>query len=164
MTFSKLGLIVFATSSLLISGCASSLKGDTYSRDDARQVQTVEFGTVQDTRFVVIEGTKSPIGGIAGAAIGGIAGSSVGGGKGAQVASVIGAVAGGLAGAAAEEQITKSQGIEVVVKMDAGEIISVVQAYEEGKPLQAGDRVRILYLNGETRVAKSNINSYNKQY
>ena len=158
MKFNKTGLIATATALILLTGCASNLQGDVYSRDDARQVQSVEFGTVEDTRFVVIEGTKSPIGTIAGAAVGGVAGSSVGGGKGAQVAAVIGAVAGGLAGAAAEEGLTKSQGVELVIRMnDSDKVISVVQGYEANNPLQIGDKVRILYVNGETRVAKQTV-------
>jgi outer membrane lipoprotein SlyB len=155
MKLNKIGLIASATALLLLTGCASNLQGDVYSRDDARQVQSVEFGTVEDTRLVVIEGTKSPIGTLAGAAVGGVAGSSVGGGKGAQIAAVIGAVAGGLAGAAAEEGLTKSQGIELVIRMgNSDKVISVVQGYEASNPFQIGDKVRILYINGETRVAK----------
>ena len=163
MTIKKVSLIAILSSSLFVAGCASTLTGDSYSRDDARQVQTVEFGQVQDTRLVVIEGTKSPIGGVAGAAVGGIAGSSIGDGRGSNVAAVIGAVAGGLAGAAAEEQLTKSQGIEIVVRLESGEIISVVQGYEENNPINAGDSVRVLYLNGETRIAKNQSSGYTRQ-
>ncbi len=140
---------------LLVTACASNLQGDAYSRDDARQVQTVQYGTIEDVRFVVIEGTKTPIGTIAGAAVGGIAGSGVGGGKGAQVAAVIGAVAGGLAGAAAEEGITKSQGVELVIRMgDSNKIISLVQAHNPKRPFNIGDRVRLMTINGQTRVAQ----------
>jgi outer membrane lipoprotein SlyB len=148
LMFSLVGLSV-------ITGCASKLKGDTYSREDARQVQTVQYGTVLDTRYVVIEGTKTPIGSIAGSAVGGIAGSSVGDGKGAAVAAVIGAVAGGLAGSAAEEAITQTQGIEIVLKLDhSSETISLVQEYDANSPIHIGDRVRLTTVNGQTRVTR----------
>ena len=62
---------------LALGGCASSLSGDVYSRDDARAPQTVRMGTVESVRLVQIEGTKTVIGPAAGAAIGGVAGSSV---------------------------------------------------------------------------------------
>ena len=90
-------------STAMLSGCAPSLKGDVYSREDARTPQVVLMGTIETLRPVQIEGTKTAIGAGAGAAVGGIAGSSVGSGKGGYVAAVIGAVAGGLLGAAAEE-------------------------------------------------------------
>lgn len=141
--------------SLTITGCASNLQGDTYSRQDARQVQSVQYGTVEDVRLVVIEGTKTPIGTATGAAIGGIAGSSIGDGKGAAVATVIGAVAGGLAGAAAEEGITKSQGVELVIRLgESNKIISVVQGHDPAKPFYVGDRVRLMTINGQTRVSQ----------
>ena len=63
-----------------IGGCATSTAGDTYSRDEARRVQSVQMGVVEEARPVKIEGTKSAIGAGAGTIVGGIAGSSVGGG------------------------------------------------------------------------------------
>jgi len=152
---SNIAKTVILAACITITGCASNLQGDTYSRQDAREVQSVQLGTVEDVRLVVIEGTKTPIGSIAGAAVGGIAGSSVGGGKGSQVAAVIGAVAGGLVGAAAEEGITKSQGVELVIRLgDSNKIISVVQGHDPSKPFYVGDRVRLMTINGKTRVSQ----------
>lgn len=154
MTIQKLAALLLISSSLVFSGCASSLKGDTYSRDDARQIQSVEYGTVEAVRMVIIEGTKTPIGSAAGAVVGGVAGSSVGDGKGSIIAGVLGAVAGGLAGSAAEEALTKTQGVELVIYKNTGETISVVQEYEENNAFQVGDRVRLMTLNGNIRVAR----------
>ncbi|MFO6061667.1 glycine zipper 2TM domain-containing protein, partial [Pseudomonas aeruginosa] len=108
----KSALIVasFTAMALALGGCQSSLTGDTYSREEARTVQTVRMGTIQALRPVKIEGTKTPIGSIAGAGVGGVAGSAVGGGKGSYVAAIIGAVAGGLLGAATEARPPPSQG------------------------------------------------------
>jgi outer membrane lipoprotein SlyB len=152
----KRTLLIFVIPLLLLStGCARNLQGDAYSRDDARQTQTVQYGTIEDVRLVVIEGTKSPIGSIAGAAIGGIAGSGVGGGKGSQVAAVIGAVAGGLAGAAAEEGLTKSQGEELIIRIaNSNKVIAIVQAHNPSRVFSIGDRVRLMTVNGEVRVAQ----------
>ena len=100
-------LFVAALLSILLAACASSNSGSVYSRDDARKVQTVKTGVVESVRQVKLEGTKSPVGTVAGGAVGGIAGSSVGGGRGSAIAAVIGAVAGGLAGSALEEGITR---------------------------------------------------------
>jgi outer membrane lipoprotein SlyB len=146
--------IAIIGTALMIGGCATSLKGDVYSRDEARTAQTVTMGTIQTLRPVQIEGTKTPIGAGAGAAVGGIAGSGVGDGRGRAVAAVIGAVAGGLLGAAAEEGLTRTQGVEITVKEDSGITRAYVQAMSEGEIFRVGDRVRIMTVNGTARVAR----------
>lgn len=137
--------------SVLLAACASSNSGSVYSRDEARKVQTVRTGVVESVRQVKLEGTKSPVGTIAGGAVGGIAGSSVGGGRGSAIATVIGAVAGGLLGSAAEEGVTRKDGVEITVKLDGGNMVAVVQ--EADDPFKAGERVRLLESNGTTRVS-----------
>lgn len=141
------------STALTLGGCASSLKGDVYSREDARTPQVVRMGTIEALRPVQLEGTKTPIGAGAGAVVGGIAGSTIGGGKGSMVAAVIGAVAGGLGGAAAEEGLTRTQGVEITVKEDSGPSRAYVQAVSEGEVFRVGDRVRIMIVNGNSRVA-----------
>lgn len=150
--FPTLLLSAALSSSLLLTGCASNLDGSTYSRADARAVQTVRMGTVESLRPVQIEGTRTPIGAIAGAAVGGIAGSGIGGGRGSTIASVLGGVAGGMAGAAAEEGLTRSQGVEITVREDDGSLRSYVQAVDPAQQFRLGDRVRITTLNGTSRV------------
>lgn len=146
-------LAALIASTALMSGCLSSLKGDTYSRDDARTPQVVRLGTIETLRPVKIEGSKTPVGAGAGAVVGGVAGSSVGGGKGSIVAAVIGAVAGGLLGAATEEGLTRTQGVEITVKEDSGVTRAYVQEVDEGEIFRVGDRVRIMTVNGNARVA-----------
>ena len=138
---------------LVLGGCAQGLGGGTYSRTEARRAMTVQFGTVESVRGVLLEGTKTPVGTVAGAAVGGIAGSTIGGGRGQAVATVIGAVAGGLAGSAVEEGATRTQGVEVTVRLDDGQFLAVVQA-DEGERFRAGERVRILRDAGTTRVSR----------
>lgn len=155
MTYQRYLLTASLLLIALLTGCASNLQGDSYSRDDARQIQSVQYGIVEEARLVIIEGTKTPIGTVAGGAVGGIAGSTIGDGKGAAIAAVVGAVAGGLAGSALEEEATKSQGIELVIRLDkSNETISIVQKYDPAHPFHAGDRVRLMTINGQTRVAK----------
>jgi len=71
-------LLSFVT---VLSGCASNLSGDSYSRSEARRAQQVEYGEIISLRPVQIEGTKSPVGAGAGAVVGGIGGSTLGGGR-----------------------------------------------------------------------------------
>jgi outer membrane lipoprotein SlyB len=147
-------IIVVMTACLLLAGCQSELKGDTYSRDEARKIHEVEYATVESTRFVIIEGTKTPFGTIIGTVIGGIAGSAVGGGKGQEIAAVLGGAAGAIVGSVAEEQVTRRQGIEIVVRYDDDLVIAIVQEADPDDPFSKGDRVRVTYSNrGVARVA-----------
>lgn len=136
-----------------LGACASGQGGATYSRDEARRAMVVQFGTLESVRPVLIEGTKSPVGTVAGAAVGGIAGSSVGGDRGSAIGAVVGAVAGGLAGAAIEEGVTRTQGVELTVRQENGQYLAVVQA-DQGERFLPGERVRILRDGGTTRVTR----------
>lgn len=149
-------LIMIATMSLLLAltaGCASGLGGETYSRSEAGAMQRVQYATIVSLRPVKIEGTKSGIGTAAGAVAGGVAASGVSGGRTGTVAAVIGAVVGGLLGAATEEGMTRTDGVEFGLKMDDGREVSVVQALSPNEVFRVGDKVRVLYSSGRTRVA-----------
>ena len=135
---------------IALTGCAGGLGSKDYSRSQARTAQEVQMGIVESVREVNIEGTKTPIGAGAGAVVGGVAGSKVGSGKGSVVGATVGAVLGGLGGAAAEEVVTRQNGIEITVKLDSGRMIAVTQAADE--TFNVGDRVRVLSGGGTTRV------------
>ncbi|ADQ85370.1 17 kDa surface antigen [Methylovorus sp. MP688] len=144
-------LVGIAVMLAMLGACASSNSGSVYSRDEARKVQTVKMGVVESVRTVKLEGTKSPVGTAGGAVVGGVAGSTIGGGKGQAIATVLGAIVGGLAGSAAEEGLTRKDGLEITVKLDSGTMIAVVQ--EADDQFQPGERVRILESGGTTRVS-----------
>lgn len=144
-------MILLAATLAVLVGCASSNRGDVYSRGEARREQTVRLATVESVRPVTIEGTKTPIGAVAGGAVGGIAGSGVGHGRGSSIAGVLGAVGGGLAGAAIEEGATRKQGVEITVRLESGELRAIVQ--EESDKFVAGQKVRLLTTGGVTRVS-----------
>lgn len=147
----KLGLVgVMLLAVVTLGGCASSLSGSAYSRAQTRQVEEVRMGTVESVRQVQIEGTKTPVGTVAGAAIGGIAGSNIGEGKGSLVGAILGAVGGGLAGSAIEQGATRQPGLEITVRLDNGRMIAVTQAADES--FKPGERVRVLTGGGVTRV------------
>ncbi len=148
----RLPLIALAAalSMLALAGCSSQSAG-VYSRGESQVEQVVRMATVESVRTVQIAGTKSPIGALAGAAIGAIAGSSLGGGRGAAVTGILGGLAGGMGGAAAEEGVTRQNGYEITVRMDNGEIRSIIQAADE--QFAVGERVRLLSSGGKTRVS-----------
>lgn len=152
ITFIRL-VLVLLLAALVLSGCVSSRSGEVYSREDARQAHTVMAGTVESVKEVVIEGTQTPVGTAAGGVAGGVLGSTVGSGSGKTVATVAGALVGAALGTIAEENMTRKQGLEIVVKKDSGTTIVVVQ--EADVAFAAGDRVRIITgPDGTTRVSK----------
>ena len=64
--------------------------------------------------------------------------------------NMVGAVVGGVAGSAVEEGVTRKTGLEITVRLDNGQLTSVVQEADE--VFRAGDRVRLLSGAGGTRV------------
>lgn len=147
-------LIIAIAAAILLTACASGKSGDVYTRDQVRQVQTYRVGTIEAIRPVRIEGTKTPVGSTAGAVVGGVAGSTMGSGKGSQIGAVVGAVVGGVVGAAAEEGITREDGLEFDIRLEDGSHISVVQAAQSvnQETFAVGDRVRVLESAGVVRV------------
>jgi len=134
---SLITMIVFC-----LYGCASSMSGNVYSRDQARKVQTVDEGEVIMVREVLIEGTRSGLGGLAGGIMGFALGGTIGGGSGTGVARAVGTVAGAAAGAVIEENATRQTGLEITVKLNNGEVVAIVQGADE--PFDEGDLVRVL--------------------
>lgn len=155
MTLRSFFLIAGLIATVAISGCVNSrLTGDTYSKADARKVQEVRFGQVLSVKPVVIEGNRDgAAGNLGGTVIGGIAGNTVGDGRGQAIATVVGAIVGGVVGKTTEEKLTRKQGQEIQIEMDSGRILSVVQEVKDNAFFNAGDRVRLLELNGVTRVS-----------
>lgn len=144
-------LFIVALISVVLTGCASSLSGGSYSRSQTRVEHSVRIGVVESVREVEIEGTHSGIGAVAGGAAGGIAASTVGEGKGSQAAAVLGAVAGGVAGSAIESAVTRKQGLEITVRLNNGQLIAVTQELDE--IFKPGEAVRVLSGSGVTRVS-----------
>lgn len=135
----------------VIAACAGSRSGNVYSRDQARTAMSVIHGRVLQVNAVQIEGTKTPVGPLAGAAAGAAAGSTIGGGTGKTVAVVVGGLVGAAGGAVAEEQLTKKNGLEITVQLQNGETLAVVQEADE--QFSVGESVRVLRgTDGTTRI------------
>ena len=148
-------LLVLLCMISLLGACVSNLSGEAYTKEEARKVQRVKLGTVENHRLVIIEGDQQ-IGGAAGTIAGGIAGSTVGDGRGSHLAAIAGAVVGAAIGTRAEEKMTRKQGIEYTVRLDSGQLIAIVQQLNENEtPLEKGTRVQVI--SGEnTRVVAYN--------
>ena len=144
---------VLLSTVVLVSACQTApISGDTFARSEVGRAQTVRMGTVYSVRGVTIQSNASRTTTTTGAVLGGIGGSAIGGGTRANAA---GAVAGAAAGAAIGNRVGSSsnQGVEVMVSLENGTKISVVQA---GSPndFRVGDQVRVTTDGTTTRVSR----------
>ena len=139
-----------------LAGCVSSsgLSGDVYSASEAKQVQSVTYGTIVHTRAVQIQGgdDSNAIGAIGGAVLGGFLGNTIGGGTGRSLATAAGAVAGGVAGQGVQGAMNKTQGVELEIRKDDGNTIMVVQK-QCSTPFSVGQRVAIAGSGSQVTVS-----------
>lgn len=148
-TFLILAVIPFA----LVSCFPKELTGDTYSRDEVGQAQSIRTGTVQSVKFVKIQGGQTA-GSAIGAIAGGIIGNQMGQGSGKTLATLGGTAAGAVAGGATEQGINNKQGVEITVKFDdEPDPVAFVQQHTDRETFNAGDRVRVIYGSGRVRVS-----------
>ncbi len=107
-----------------LAGCVSSsgLSGDVYSASEAKQVQSVTYGTIVHTRAVQIQSgdDSNAIGAIGGAVLGGFLETPSAAVPDASLATAAGAVAGGVAGQGVQGAMNKTQGVELEIRKDDG--------------------------------------------
>lgn len=108
-------------------------------------------GVVESARPVAVQ-NEGNLGTVLGAAGGGIAGAQIGGGAGTHIiGGVAGAAIGALAGRGAEKAITKQSGMEYVVRLENGQLQTIVQGAQP--PIMPGQKVFVqLYGPGRSRV------------
>lgn len=149
-----IGIIVWTgIAALLASGCTSTSGRKVVPHSHSGQMFRVELGTVMTVREIVIEGNAdSRVGLYGGGVMGGALGSGIGnGGFGTAVASAAGAVGGMIAGREIEKAVTKADGYEIVVQLDNGDQVMVVQPMDRGSFFD-GDRVRVMIGTNTTEV------------
>lgn len=128
------------------------MTGNTYSRNEAGQAQTVRKGRITEIRPVKIEGGNTA-GTIIGGVAGGVLGSNIGSGRAANTAGAVGgALVGGALGSHAQQAMQNRNGIEITVRLDDGGSVAVVQEVSPSEQFQVGDRVRVLSSGYRTRV------------
>lgn len=127
----------------LLAGCADNINSDHYSTSQTGKVSTVSQCTVRSVRQVGVNdnsGAGTMIGGLAG----GLAGSTIGHGHSSNMLGAVGgALLGGLAGSAAEKGLTSQTGLEYIVELDNGQVISITQG--TGQALGVGQRCLVLF-------------------
>lgn len=135
-----------------LAGCASN-GPDRVSQQDAQQATTVTDAVVLSTRAVVIEGSQSGIGAVAGTLIGSTAVSHIGGQREAMVIGMLGALVGGVIGNNAERLSTREDATEIVVQLKNGDRRAVIQALSK-EQFATGEAVLLVAAAGRVRVVR----------
>lgn len=128
---------------LMAGGCTARQNAASPSSSYSGQSRQLGYGTVENMQVVQLEnsGEGGLLGAGAGAVLGGLAGSAFGGGSGKTWATVGGALAGAAVGYSAQKQMTHKNGLQLTIRMENGEIMTVIQ---DGKTLfNPGERVRV---------------------
>lgn len=126
-----------------LAGCTKDVSPTTYDESSIGASARVEPGVIVSMRKIKID-QNTGVGGLGGAAAGGIAGSAIGGsGRANALGAIGGAVIGGLAANAIEKKINTKEGVEVIVKLNAGSIVSIAQ--QSDLELSVGQRVLVIY-------------------
>lgn len=120
----------------------------------------VEYGTVQESRLISQAASHQsgacPLRTLGAAALGAAVGSQFGGGSGQTVATTVGAVAGAEVSRRRQGGSVQSKPrVELLIKTEAGKLLSVVQDQEPALTFAKGERVRILTTGADARVDKS---------
>lgn len=127
---------------LLLAACGANYGGSTYKGGQARTAHTVQWGTIEQITDATIEDQPTGLGALGGAVVGGVLGNMVGSGKGRTLATLGGAVGGAAAGYAGEKAVGNKRAIEITVRLESGQVMSIVQ--EPDEVFTVGDRVRVL--------------------
>jgi outer membrane lipoprotein SlyB len=142
---------------LFWSGCTFPSSEPLIPQSQVGVAATLRQGTVVSVAAVTIEGDKTNLGTMGGGAIGGAGGAGAAGGRydtGGIIAGAVGAAAGAIVGQAVEEAATREKGQRIMLRMDNGDMIEVVQSAEDGL-FREGDRVDVAVGAGNTRVSMS---------
>lgn len=148
----KIIILTALSTTLILSGCASNIPNQNrYKAEESGIEQSVRYGYIQSVKYVELDKGTTGVGMGTGAILGGIGGGHLGGGWGSVALGVGGAVIGGIAGQAIEKQTSKTNGVELTIRLDSGKVIAITQPVEE--TFNVGDRVKLLNNGQRTRVS-----------
>jgi len=139
---------------LFAAGCTNPNSGR-YAAGDVGQIIETSEGTVVSSRIVDVKGgEQSNVGAIGGGAVGATAGYTVaGGGSGSGLVAILGGLLGAGVGYMIEESARSREGIEYVIRMSDGRVVTLVQNRDgEEEPLPNGAPVLVQYGGDYTRV------------
>ncbi|RJG48723.1 glycine zipper 2TM domain-containing protein [Motilimonas pumila] len=141
----------------IIVTCFTPVTASPYQRNVAKPVNKVAFAKVDSVRYInqqqiqqsQHQGWKT----LSGAAIGGLLGYQIGDGTGQIVATAVGTLLGaGLAQQYQQPQVKDVRLVEMLLTLEQGGLVNVVQDYDANMLFKAGDAVRLLYFDDGVRV------------
>ena len=140
---------------LALAGCAPKT-GASFTGAQARTAHSVSMGVIIQLDEAFINEDATGLGTMGGAVVGGVAGSTIGGGRGTVLATLGGAIIGGLVGTGIERAVTSRDAIDITVRLETGQVISIVQELgPEERFFRVGDTVRVLRgQDGSARVRR----------
>lgn len=131
---------------ILFTGCERNISANTYNARTIGASMRTYPGVIVSMRQVKIEEgdclEDNKTGGVMGAVAGGALGSAIGKGSGNTIATATGAIAGAMAGAYAERSLKTQDGFEYTVKLQSGELRTVVQGKDTS--LYPGQNVMLI--------------------
>lgn len=143
---------VLAALSLTACGTPSQ---DVYNPDEVGRIHEIQEGRVVAAREVDIEAPDSTSGSTVGGLAGGIGTVLAVGGQLGPLGFLIGSAVGGVIGYIVEDVATDGSGIEYILTLDDGRVVTVVQNSAEGEePLPQGAAVYLQYSSNYVRVLK----------
>ncbi len=128
---------------LLLAGC------------DMTATPTIEHGVVLAAAPADQPGENTGAGAVAGMVIGGVAGGQVGEGAGKAVAVVGGIIAGQIAGTAAESAAQPHGGIAYTIRLDDGQVLTILQHLGDGDAVPPVGAPIILEINGSEQTVEA---------
>ncbi|MDP1879552.1 MAG: hypothetical protein Q8K60_01270 [Parachlamydiaceae bacterium] len=144
--FFHTSICLFGLLSLILcfSSCARQISSDVYSARQVGEISITYAGVIRSMREVVVEhGDQlgdNEAGVVAGGVTGGVLGSAIG--RGNLAPTALGAVAGAIAGSLVEKKLKTQTGMEYVVELNNGGLLTIVQGNDEC--FQIGQPVYVL--------------------
>lgn len=136
-------LILLMCSTLLLCACAPDVSSDHYVANNVGTAQRVQYGKIIKAKPVVIASHNAGTGSMVGTAAGATVGSALGDTTRMNILGALGgALIGGIAGHEIGKRAGNQTGIQYIVQLENGRVVSLVQS---ARPLLAvGQRVMLL--------------------
>lgn len=146
-------MLILVAGLSILSGCANvPASSQVYSSNQVLRVSTLQEGVVVRTRPIQIQSAMQTGAGYAmGGTAGALAGALVSDSRARWLLGALGGSIGALAGNAIERAAAARPGLEIVVKLDNGQLQVISQ--EADVQIAPGQRVMVVGQQGNVRVA-----------
>ncbi len=116
-----------------LTSCARQISSDMYAAPCVGEASVTYAGVIRNVREVCVDGSDqlegNQMGLFGGGAAGGIAGSAIG--RGGLLPTAAGAVVGAVGGAMIEKKLKRQAGLEYIVQLENGGLMTVVQGADQ---------------------------------